>query len=164
MAVGAAPFSGPRALTRGSSVTLPSVELWRPASSTQQQPACWGLECMVRACLTNHAVPAVPAAQVRGPHTVGKYFNSNAAAADADGWFDTGDVATIDPLGHMQVTRCSLLNAAFPAFAMCVLACQLAPSLCAPSAWHTYVNTPADHRPKQGRHQVGGRVDQFDRD
>lgn len=23
---------------------------------------------------------------------------------DAEGWFDTGDVATIDPLGHMQIT------------------------------------------------------------
>lgn len=42
--------------------------------------------------------------QVRGPHTVSKYFNSDAAAADADGWFDTGDVATIDHLGHMQIT------------------------------------------------------------
>lgn len=53
--------------------------------------------------MLRHAAPAVPAVQVRGPHTVRKYFNSDAAAADGEGWFDTGDVATIDPLGHMQV-------------------------------------------------------------
>lgn len=42
--------------------------------------------------------------QVRGPHVVGRYYNSDAQGADADGWFDTGDVATIDQLGHMQIT------------------------------------------------------------
>ena len=41
--------------------------------------------------------------QVRGPHTLSRYYNSEAAAADAHGWFDTGDVATIDPQGFMQV-------------------------------------------------------------
>ncbi|PSC74120.1 long-chain-fatty-acid-ligase [Micractinium conductrix] len=42
--------------------------------------------------------------QVRGPHTLSRYYNSEAAAADAHGWFDTGDVATIDPQGFMQIT------------------------------------------------------------
>lgn len=42
--------------------------------------------------------------QVRGPIAVKRYFRSDAAAADVDGWFDTGDVATLDPAGHMQIT------------------------------------------------------------
>lgn len=42
--------------------------------------------------------------QVRGPHTLSRYYNSDAEAADGEGWFDTGDVATIDPQGFMQIT------------------------------------------------------------
>jgi len=41
--------------------------------------------------------------QVRGPIAVAKYFNSGATGADAQGWFDTGDVATLDEFGYMQV-------------------------------------------------------------
>ena len=45
------------------------------------------------------------ALQVRGPFIASGYF---AVAADeshtVDGWFDTGDVATIDPAGYMQIT------------------------------------------------------------
>jgi non-ribosomal peptide synthetase component E (peptide arylation enzyme) len=29
--------------------------------------------------------------QVRGPHTLSRYYNSDAQAADQEGWFDTGD-------------------------------------------------------------------------
>lgn len=42
--------------------------------------------------------------KVRGPWVVESYFQSDVSACDADGWFDTGDVATIDPLGYMQIT------------------------------------------------------------
>lgn len=41
---------------------------------------------------------------VRGPWVVNQYFGHKTPATDADGWFDTGDVATIDPLGYMQIT------------------------------------------------------------
>lgn len=67
------------------------------------EAVCSRKQCCARACDVMPTARAVPAAQVRGPHTVSKYFNSDAAAADAEGWFDTGDVATIDALGHMQV-------------------------------------------------------------
>ena len=43
---------------------------------------------------------------VRGPWIVSGYFEdaeASAAAVDKDGWFHTGDVATIDPDGYMQI-------------------------------------------------------------
>jgi fatty-acyl-CoA synthase len=43
--------------------------------------------------------------EVRGPFVAGSYFKGEGGAIlDADGWFDTGDVATIDPAGYMQIT------------------------------------------------------------
>jgi fatty-acyl-CoA synthase len=42
---------------------------------------------------------------VRGPWVVGDYFNSGTPGElTADGWFRTGDVATIDADGFMQIT------------------------------------------------------------
>lgn len=41
---------------------------------------------------------------VRGPWIVGSYFKGDGGQVlDADGWFDTGDVATLDPLGYMHI-------------------------------------------------------------
>jgi fatty-acyl-CoA synthase len=43
---------------------------------------------------------------VRGPWIVSGYFEdpeASAAAIEKDGWFHTGDVATIDPDGYMQI-------------------------------------------------------------
>jgi fatty-acyl-CoA synthase len=44
------------------------------------------------------------ALQVRGPWVVQRYFRSDKDAAGADGWFDTGDVATLDANGFMRIT------------------------------------------------------------
>ena len=44
------------------------------------------------------------ALQVRGPWVVQRYFKAEADAVDADGWFDTGDVAVIHPEGTLQLT------------------------------------------------------------
>jgi fatty-acyl-CoA synthase len=41
---------------------------------------------------------------VKGPWVVSQYFKAEASALDDDGWFDTGDVATIDETGNMQIT------------------------------------------------------------
>jgi len=44
---------------------------------------------------------------VRGPWIAAAYFDNedaSAAAIDGDGWFKTGDVATIDGDGHMNIT------------------------------------------------------------
>lgn len=42
--------------------------------------------------------------QVRGPWIIRRYFQADHDAADADGWFDTGDVAILHGDGVMQIT------------------------------------------------------------
>ncbi len=42
--------------------------------------------------------------QVRGPWVASAYFRQEGADAHADGWFATGDIATLDPDGYMQIT------------------------------------------------------------
>ena len=42
--------------------------------------------------------------QVRGPWVIRRYIGADADATDAEGWFATGDVATIDPHGLMEIT------------------------------------------------------------
>jgi fatty-acyl-CoA synthase len=42
--------------------------------------------------------------KVRGPAIAGAYFKEDRNVLDADGFFDTGDVATIDRCGYMQIT------------------------------------------------------------
>jgi len=43
--------------------------------------------------------------KVRGPWVCRGYFKlDHSEAHDADGWFDTGDVATVDPQGYMAIT------------------------------------------------------------
>ena len=43
--------------------------------------------------------------KVRGPSVAKGYFRGEGTGSfDADGWFDTGDVATLDPDGYMTIT------------------------------------------------------------
>jgi len=42
--------------------------------------------------------------RVRGASVVQRYFGAGAPAVDADGWFDTGDLAIIDRQGHVSIT------------------------------------------------------------
>ncbi len=42
--------------------------------------------------------------KVRGPSVARAYFKEAATALDDDGFFDTGDVATLDRYGYMQIT------------------------------------------------------------
>ncbi|MET0310028.1 MAG: AMP-binding protein [Sphingomonas sp.] len=42
--------------------------------------------------------------RVRGASVVERYFGHDAPAVDADGWFDTGDLAVIDDKGNVSIT------------------------------------------------------------
>ncbi len=42
--------------------------------------------------------------QVRGPWVIDAYYRHDQPILDAEGWFSTGDVATLDPDGFMQIT------------------------------------------------------------
>jgi len=42
--------------------------------------------------------------RVQGPAIIARYFREESEALDAEGYFDTGDIATIDPHGYMQIT------------------------------------------------------------
>jgi fatty-acyl-CoA synthase len=42
--------------------------------------------------------------KVRGPSVARAYFKEETGVLDANGYFDTGDVATLDPYGYMQIT------------------------------------------------------------
>jgi fatty-acyl-CoA synthase len=42
--------------------------------------------------------------KVRGPAVARRYFKDDTEILDEDGFFDTGDVATMDPCGYMQIT------------------------------------------------------------
>ena len=41
---------------------------------------------------------------VRGPRVIERYYRAEESALDSEGWFDTGDVSTIDKHGFMQIT------------------------------------------------------------
>jgi acyl-CoA synthetase (AMP-forming)/AMP-acid ligase II len=44
------------------------------------------------------------ALHVRGPWTIERYYRSDSVAVDDDGWFNTGDIATIDCDGYLRLT------------------------------------------------------------
>ena len=67
----------------------------------------WGVELRI-VNDDGHELPrdgvAFGALQIRGPWVCERYFKQEESALTEDGWFDTGDVATLDPNGYMTIT------------------------------------------------------------
>jgi acyl-CoA synthetase (AMP-forming)/AMP-acid ligase II len=77
------------------------------ARALKQGRALFGLELRI----VNDAGAELPwdgkafgSLQVRGPWVCERYFGADESQVDAAGWFNTGDVATIDAAGYMQIT------------------------------------------------------------
>jgi fatty-acyl-CoA synthase len=76
----------------------------------KQGQATWGVEFKIvddAGRRLPHDGKAAGVLYVRGPWIASSYFRDAAAseeAFDPEGWFATGDVATIDPQGYMHIT------------------------------------------------------------
>ncbi len=88
------------------------MDAWTPA----QRVAVRAKQGTIMPCLDIRAVDddgrevpwdgqSVGELQLRGPWVISEYYNdSRSAQAFADGWFKTGDVASIDADGYVQIT------------------------------------------------------------
>ncbi|MBV9858854.1 MAG: long-chain-fatty-acid--CoA ligase [Alphaproteobacteria bacterium] len=80
------------------------------AVKSKQGRPIFGVEMMIADEMRRplpHDGKSVGELLVRGPWIVSGYFEdteATAAAVESDGWFHTGDVATIDPDGYLQLT------------------------------------------------------------
>ncbi len=79
----------------------------RLAQQTGQGRPLWGVDMRI----VNDAGIALPHdgkafgdLQVKGPWICASYFGREPGKEHVDGWFSTGDVATIDPDGYMRIT------------------------------------------------------------
>jgi acyl-CoA synthetase (AMP-forming)/AMP-acid ligase II len=83
-----------------------------PATATVRRSSTSGRPPMgVDLRLTDEAGVALPDQRdgegrlwVRGASAVERYFGQDEVATDADGWFDTGDLARIDAAGNLSIT------------------------------------------------------------
>ena len=74
---------------------------------TRQGRLQFGIELKVEAEDGNEAPrdgETSGALKVRGPWVIRRYFRKDEDAAGEDGWFDTGDIATLDANGFMRIT------------------------------------------------------------
>jgi fatty-acyl-CoA synthase len=86
---------------------LPTAERRRLQMKQGRPP--WGVEMRI---VDGHGQPlphdgsSAGLLMVRGPWVASAYFRDDDATIEAfhDGWFATGDVATIDPHGYMEIT------------------------------------------------------------
>jgi len=73
----------------------------------KQGRACYGVDMKI-VNDTNESLPedgkAFGELKARGFWVCSEYYRGEGESHDADGWFATGDVSTIDPDGYMQVT------------------------------------------------------------
>ena len=89
-----------------ASVAALPFEQQLPIRMKQGRPPC-GVELRLideDGGVQPHDGRAMGLLQVRGPAVASGYLGEYRSAVDADGWFDTGDIATIDAQGFMQIT------------------------------------------------------------
>jgi acyl-CoA synthetase (AMP-forming)/AMP-acid ligase II len=97
---------GTLGLKSGATAALPQADWWTIKLKQGRAPF------MVDMKITDDQGRSLPhdgrtfgRLKVKGPAVARCYFKGEGAAAfDGDGWFDTGDVATIDQYGYMNIT------------------------------------------------------------
>jgi acyl-CoA synthetase (AMP-forming)/AMP-acid ligase II len=104
----------------GMTETSPIATAWSVSPDMQCQPAdrkaaargkqgrtLFGIELKI-ADEAGNELPrdgkSFGALKVRGPWVASGYFRRDEQVVEANGWFDTGDVATLCPLGYLQIT------------------------------------------------------------
>ncbi len=98
--LGVVATSTPALAERGRDAEL--EQIW-----TRQGRMMFGIEMKIVDEAGNelpHDGEASGALMVRGPWVLERYYRTDKSACDADGWFDTGDISTIDELGFMRIT------------------------------------------------------------
>lgn len=74
---------------------------------TRQGRMLFGIEIEIKdedGTVLPHDGETSGALMVRGPWVLDRYYRSGEPACDSNGWFDTGDIATIDRFGFMRIT------------------------------------------------------------
>lgn len=91
---------------KGSMLNLPPAEKWK--EKLKQGRPGFGIDMKItddRNQELPHDGKVFGRLKVKGPAISSAYFKGEGSSAfDADGWFDTGDVSTIDEWGFMQIT------------------------------------------------------------
>lgn len=98
--LGVVATSTPALASRGKDAE--NEQIW-----TRQGRMLFGIELEIfddDGAVLPHDGEASGALKVRGPWVIERYYRAETSACDADGWFDTSDVATIDELGFMRIT------------------------------------------------------------
>jgi fatty-acyl-CoA synthase len=74
---------------------------------TKQGRAVFGVDLRIvddAGAVLPHDGHATGRLQVRGPWIIKSYFKEDASALTPDGWFDTGDIASLDADGYVHIT------------------------------------------------------------
>ena len=91
---------------KGSMLNLPPAEKWK--EKLKQGRPSFGIDMKITDDKNEelaHDGKVFGRLKVKGPAISSAYFKGEGASSfDADGWFDTGDVSTIDEWGFMQIT------------------------------------------------------------
>ena len=91
---------------KGTMLDLPPAEKWK--EKLKQGRPGFGIDMKItddKNVELAHDGKVFGRLKVRGPAISSAYFKGEGSSAfDADGWFDTGDVSTIDEWGFMQIT------------------------------------------------------------